>query len=1051
MRDFFAAYAKEDLVSFLKAWSAKAPELEARRKTVEEFFARHKGTKVTKLALSRVKIEGEKASVRAVVEMSALEATSGKPAADLGRLNRAFHFVREDNAWKIWREASAEEELAAGLLEAKTKEERAALLKAEQELLSAQLWKALIAEGGRVRLQGDYAQALTGYALAAKVAEQIGDKSGLARALNGTGVVHQIQSNYSRALEYHHRSLSLGKEVGDQVAIANSFNNFGLVHKELGNYELALEYFEKSLKLRREVDKPRAPEVLLNIANVHYAQGDYDLALDNYGKALAQFEAAGNQVNSATALNNIGVVYNDRGNYALALQQFQRCLGLREAMAHKDGIASTLSNIGETHLFQGNYGLALEYYRKSLTLSEELGRKAHVARQLHNIGDVHRAQEDSPQALEAYAKGLKLREEVGEKQGIAETLNKIGSAYGSLRDWDRALEHYGKSLALHESLGGKAGAAEALVNVGFVQHAQGNYAQALETTSRAADIARDIGGRETHWAALTTRGRAYRGLQRPAEARQTFKEAIAIIEELRAEVAGGEQEQQRSFERKVSPYHAMVELLIEEGELGEALVYAERAKARVLLEVMQAGRVSVTKAMTAAEQARERKLRSDLVSLNTQISREKQRAEADGVRLEELKGRLRKARLDYEAFTAALYAAHAELKTQRGQTQPVGLEEIGSMLPDTKSALVEYVVDEEKTYLFVLTKGDGANYANLQAYTLAIRKKDLTDRAEAFRQQLAARDLALEKPARELYDLFLGPARFQLEGTSKLIIVPDGALWELPFQALQSAKDRHLLEDKAVSYVPSLTVWREMVRRRKKEADKPATTLLAFGNPVPGAEMVERVKSLHQDDKLRRLPEAEAEVRNLAQLYGTGHCKVYVGAEAREDRLKAEAGGFKVLHLATHGILDDASPMYSQVVMAPGGDASHEDGLLEAWEIMKLELQADLVVLSGCETGRGRVGAGEGMIGLTWAFFVAGSPTTVVSQWKVESASTTQLMVEFHRQRRAKAAGVGAAEALREAALTQMRSENYWHPFYWASFVVIGDGSGNGFVSDEAR
>jgi CHAT domain-containing protein len=132
--------------------------------------------------------------------------------------------------------------------------------------------------------------------------------------------------------------------------------------------------------------------------------------------------------------------------------------------------------------------------------------------------------------------------------------------------------------------------------------------------------------------------------------------------------------------------------------------------------------------------------------------------------------------------------------------------------------------------------------------------------------------------------------------------------------------------------------------------------------------------------------------------------------------------------------------MYSQVVMAQGDDTK-EDGLLEAWEIMKLNLQADLVVLSGCETGRGRVGAGEGMIGLTWALFVAGCPTTVVTQWKVESKSTTELMVEFHRQLKARPSGVGAAKALRQSALRQMRSDNYWHPFYWASFVVIGDGS----------
>jgi len=125
--------------------------------------------------------------------------------------------------------------------------------------------------------------------------------------------------------------------------------------------------------------------------------------------------------------------------------------------------------------------------------------------------------------------------------------------------------------------------------------------------------------------------------------------------------------------------------------------------------------------------------------------------------------------------------------------------------------------------------------------------------------------------------------------------------------------------------------------------------------------------------------------------------------------------------------------------------SSAEDGLLEAWEIMNLDLNADLVVLSACETARGRVGAGEGVIGLTWALFVAGSPTTVVSQWKVESASTTELMLEFHRQLQSKIktrqAGVSTAQALQSSALKMLRSREYRHPFYWGGLVIVGDGN----------
>jgi CHAT domain-containing protein len=155
--------------------------------------------------------------------------------------------------------------------------------------------------------------------------------------------------------------------------------------------------------------------------------------------------------------------------------------------------------------------------------------------------------------------------------------------------------------------------------------------------------------------------------------------------------------------------------------------------------------------------------------------------------------------------------------------------------------------------------------------------------------------------------------------------------------------------------------------------------------------------------------------------------------------VKKEAGQAAILHFATHGILNDASPMYSHLALAQGD--TNEDGLLEAWELMRLDLKADFVVLSACETARGRFGASEGVIGLTWALFVAGVPSTVVSQWKVESASARDLMLDFHRQLRAPAsakAKMTRAEALRRAALKVMKNPETSHPFYWAGFVLVG-------------
>jgi CHAT domain-containing protein len=310
---------------------------------------------------------------------------------------------------------------------------------------------------------------------------------------------------------------------------------------------------------------------------------------------------------------------------------------------------------------------------------------------------------------------------------------------------------------------------------------------------------------------------------------------------------------------------------------------------------------------------------------------------------------------------------------------------------------------------------------------------------------VANRDFTADELGLELYSLLLKPASAEIQGKTSLVIVADGLLWGLPFQALQPSKDRYLIEDAAVSYAPSLTALREMVKpKRKPTGATRAGLLLAFGNPSIGKETASRERSLLMDEKLEPLPESERQIKMLSQLYGTDRSRVYLQADATEERVKAEAGNYRILHLATHGILNDASPMYSHVLLSQPEPGSKEDGILEAWELMNLDMNADLVILSACETARGRIGTGEGVIGLTWALFVAGCPTAVASQWKVEVESTTELMVEFHRNLKPEVdnpgSGMTKTKALRQAALKLLRSGQYRHPFYWAGFVIIGNG-----------
>jgi CHAT domain-containing protein len=216
-----------------------------------------------------------------------------------------------------------------------------------------------------------------------------------------------------------------------------------------------------------------------------------------------------------------------------------------------------------------------------------------------------------------------------------------------------------------------------------------------------------------------------------------------------------------------------------------------------------------------------------------------------------------------------------------------------------------------------------------------------------------------------------------------------------------------------------------------------------MGNPALelGADARERTRE--RGLALGDLPEAEDEVRRLGRLYGPSRSAVYTGRQAREEVVKQELGRYQVAHLAAHAVLDDASPLYSHILLAQGGGPGGEDGLLEAWEVMKMDLAARLVVLSACQTARGRVGPGEGLVGMSWAFFIAGAPATVVSQWPVDSAATRELMVQFHKgllEAGRSPAPTAKAEDLRRAALRVLRQPGSSHPFYWAPFVMVGDG-----------
>ena len=826
-----------------------------------------------------------------------------------------------------------------------------------------------------------------------KISEELDDKDGMAEASSQLGHLSTQRSRYEEARTYHERSFQLWESIADHKGMAVALNNVGAAYRAVGDNATALEYFQKSLnELESLGDRRRSATVIDNIGRISRTLGDYGNGLELARKALAIRESLDDREGISRSLNSLSECYQAQGNYAAALDALQRSLEIRNAIGYVLSVAEAQNNIAVVYEAQGNYPQAVAYLRKALALNAAKVHSDSLSAEIYtHLGAVFSRQGRHAQAVRSLKRSLAVSIASGLTLQAADARLALARAYMRLGQSSLAARELQQVLTFRNTTGDRSGRAEALIEMAEIERRRGHAAQGLALATEARDMADAMELPEVRWLAMTAVGRMAVALKRSAAAREAFEAAIAVVEDMRVLNAGGEESRTRFFANRLAPYQERIALALAGSNTADAFYFAERSKARVLLEVIRGDRIPITKAMTDAERRREVELRTALTSANGELLFAAQATPRDEARVTTLQRKRDERRVAYEDFQARLYAAHPELRVSRAEVAAIRAPEAQQLLSGPSEAIVEFVAGPDRTHAFVVSS------TGVRAFALAASTAEIGRQVQQFRDQLANRDLRVSDSARRLYETVLGPMRSALSGKTALVVVPDGMLWNLPFQALQGSDGRYLVEDAAVSYAPSVTVLRETMRPR---AERAATSgLLAFGNPAAGAGAEAGGPAGSQPSRggLAPLPETEREVRQLAPIYGSSS-RVYVGAEAREDRWKAEASSYRVVHLATHGVLDNASPLYSHLVLARSPGGGHDDGLLEAWEIMNTQLRADLVVLSACETARGRVAAGEGVIGLMWAVFVAGSPATLVSQWQVDSASSTALMVAFHRE-----------------------------------------------------
>jgi len=894
-----------------------------------------------------------------------------------------------------------------------------------------------------------------------------------AEALNNIGVVYGALGQSQKAIEAYQEALPLRRVAGDRAGVANTLDNIGLAYLDTGDMPKALDHITQALTILRELNaQPGIANALNNIGGVYLTWGDYRKALEYFGEALQLRRALGHRREEAMALNNIGRTYDLLGEAQKAIDYDRQALELGRTLGQKGIEATSINNIGIIYDWLGDSDKALEDYKQALAIFRATNDRNGEASSLNNIASFYVYTLNDPQtALEYTRQALQIRRDLGQRIFEANELDNLGSMQNKLGDPRKAIEYHHQALEMRRALGHRPGEAMSLTNLGAAHFALGEYQSAFDYFNQALSMHRTMGGKSMEAISLYGLAQVESRRGNLDAARSRMEEALNIIESLRGKAAT--QDLRASFLAKQQDYYEFhIDLLVRTHKQESdkhydwaALQASERARSRSLLELLTEARIDVDQGIPAELKLRERITYGRIAFLQSRLIGAYSEPKPDQEKIKALEEEMKKVDGEREQLNMEIREKHPRYASLE-YPAPLGLKEIQSLL-DERTVLLEYALGKDASFLFAVTNNDFL-VARLPA------SASIAEHVRALRETITARPQRSAwgkqiNNSRELYRKLIEPAGKLLSNKQKLIIVPSGILHYLPFEVLLSSGNEktlpvanatalpYLLRNYAISYVQSAGVLASL-RTRADEASVPKKSFLAFADPDYGNEtgtetgfVRARVRGAFGDQKsfkLDRLLESRREVEEIAKLHSKDQVDLFLGNQASEENVKAAGlGDYRYIHFATHGLLNENRPPYSGLILSLANELSTpqktepkpaqlEDGLLQVYEVFNLKLNADLVVLSACETGLGKDVKGEGLVGLTNAFLYSGARSVLVSLWNVQDHSTADLMVNLYREMDH---NHDRGEALRQAKLKLIEGRRYAQPYYWAPFVLVGE------------
>jgi tetratricopeptide (TPR) repeat protein/CHAT domain-containing protein len=924
---------------------------------------------------------------------------------------------------------------------------------------------------------GRYDDALNSYQQALAIARKFNDRIGEAANLQNRGIVERDLRRYGDARKSFEQALAAVRQVGDRHGEANALRAIGLVDSDLGRYEDALRAHQQAFAIDREL-KDRLGEAhdLANLGDVEANLGHSDDALRSHQRALAIHRMLRNWLEVAIVLAGIGAAEEALGRYDDALGTYQQALAIDRAVKNRFGEAVNIGNIGGVEFALGRYDDALRSYRRALAIDRELKHRLGEGNDLGNIGAVEKALGRYDDALRSHQLALAIDREIKNRLGEADTLNNVGVlelALGHYDDARRSLQH---ALAIHRDIKNLHGEAVELGNIGRLEELRGHYGDALLLARRSVASYRRLHDREGLWRSLTIAASAAAHLNRRDEAIADYDDSLTQIETLRAGLAQTERssffsDRRIAYDRYIAYLQELNQDFPGKGYNRRALEVFERKEARGVLEQIARSKARRFRGVEPKISGQDEATRAAVEGAQQRLAKLVGTG-ADAPAITAAEAALTAAAAGRTAFEKRLqteYPAYYALLYPRPST----VEELQHALC-ADEVLLAYDVLAERSVVFVVT-ADEVTMVPLQgreALTQAVAR--VRAHIDSLLQSLDSRlfsDQALSNEAADdlpkfaadsnaLYQQLVSSAVAPLIVNKRLIIVPSESLYDVPWEALvtqfTAAASRYLLEDHAISYIPSGSLL--VLLRATKHEDRHRAPLLAFANPTFGDAADTRLHGgTYADRQYSALSEAvggrfpdlpgtaveAAGVRDaLSRSLSAPVENVITGADATKARLfslnaEHRLANYRYLLFATHAVL----PHEITGVDQPALVLAHpdKDGFVTMADVFGLSLDADFVALSACSTGKGARDPGEGISGLTRAFLYAGTPAISVTLWEVDDYAAPQITPPFFA---AMSTGASPADALRQAKLGMLNSPHarFRHPFAWAPSVIFGDG-----------